>query len=91
MRFRPLVTDPRVLEYVCSEPWSDERTQEFINKQIEFTQSRGWAGWPVIHRKDNVLVGFFGFGDEIRPMCRLDGVSSPNIGGKDWRPRLRRP
>ena len=34
-RFRPLGTDPRVLEFLHTEPWSDERIQRFINKGIE--------------------------------------------------------
>jgi len=71
-----------VLEYLCSEPWSDERTQEFINKHIEFTNSRGWAGWPVVHRKDNVLVGFFGFGDEIPPDVQIGWRFLPEYWGR---------
>ena len=82
MRFRPLVTDPRVLEYLCSEPWSDERTQEFINKQIEFTKSRGWAGWPVVHKEDSVLIGFFGFGDEIPPDVQIGWRFLPEYWGR---------
>ena len=82
MGFRPLVTDPRVLEYLCSEPWSDERTQEFISRQIEFTKSRGWAGWPVVHKDDSVLIGFFGFGDEIPPDVQIGWRFRPEYWGR---------
>ena len=34
-RFRPLGTDPRVLEFLNTEPWSDERIRRFIDKGIE--------------------------------------------------------
>lgn len=81
-RFRPLVTDPRVLEYLCSEPWSDEQTQEFISRQIEFTNSRGWAGWPVIHREDHRLIGFCGFGDEVPPDVQIGWRFLPEYWGR---------
>ena len=82
IRFRRLVTDPRVLEYICSEPWSDERIQQFIAEQIEFTKSRGWAGWPVIHKEDSVLIGFFGFGDEIPPDVQIGWRFLPEYWGR---------
>jgi ribosomal-protein-alanine N-acetyltransferase len=66
-RFRPLGRDPRVLEYLVTEPWSDERIQLFINKGIEVAKTRGWILWPVIHRDDAELIGFCGFGDGFPP------------------------
>ena len=66
-RIRPLGTDPRVLEYLHTEPWSDERVQRFINKGIEVARTRGWILWPVIHREDAELIGFCGFSDEFPP------------------------
>jgi hypothetical protein len=34
-RFRPLGTGPRVLEFLPTEPWSDEQSQRLINRGIE--------------------------------------------------------
>jgi RimJ/RimL family protein N-acetyltransferase len=82
MSFRPLVTDPRVLEYICSEPWSDERTQQYINKQIELSKSRGWCGWPVICREDNMLIGLCGFGDEFPPDVQIGWRFLPEYWGR---------
>jgi RimJ/RimL family protein N-acetyltransferase len=70
-RFWPLGTDPRVLEFLPTEPWSDERIQRFINKGIEVAKKRGWILWPVIHREDAELIGFCGFSDEFSPEVEI--------------------
>jgi hypothetical protein len=49
-RFRPLGTDPRVLQHLHTEPWSDERIQRFITRGIEVAKTRGWILWPVRER-----------------------------------------
>jgi ribosomal-protein-alanine N-acetyltransferase len=69
-RFRPLGTDPRVLKYLHTEPWPDERIQRFINKGIEVAKTRGWILWPVLHREDAELIGFCGFADDFSPDVR---------------------
>jgi ribosomal-protein-alanine N-acetyltransferase len=81
-RFRPLGTDPRVLEYLTTEPWSDERIRGFINKGIEVAKTRGWILWPVIHRKDAELIGFCGFSDEFSPDVEIGWRFRPEYWGK---------
>jgi RimJ/RimL family protein N-acetyltransferase len=81
-RFRPLGTDPRVLEYLHTEPWSDERIQRFINKGIEVAKTRGWILWPVIHRKDAELIGFCGFSDGFPPDVEIGWRFHPEYWGR---------
>lgn len=81
-RFRPLGTDPRVLEFLPTEPWSDERIQRFINKGIEVAKTRGWILWPVIHREDAELIGFCGFSDEFPPEVEIGWRFRPDYWGR---------
>jgi RimJ/RimL family protein N-acetyltransferase len=81
-RFRPLGTDPRVLEFLNTEPWSDERIRRFIDKGIEVAKTRGWILWPVIHRDDAVLIGFCGFSDEFPPDVEIGWRFLPEYWGK---------
>ena len=81
-RFRPLATDPRVLEYISTEPWSDERIQQFINKGIEVAKTRGWILWPVIHREDAALIGFCRFADGFQPDVEIGWRLLPDYWGR---------
>jgi RimJ/RimL family protein N-acetyltransferase len=81
-RFRPLGTDPRVLEYLHTEPWSDQRIQRFINRGIEVARTRGWILWPVIHREDAALIGFCGFSDEFTPDVEIGWRFLPECWGR---------
>lgn len=81
-RFRPLATDPRVLEYISTEPWSDERIRQFINNGMEAAQTRGWILWPVIHREDAVLIGFCGFADGFPPDVEIGWRLLPDYWGR---------
>jgi RimJ/RimL family protein N-acetyltransferase len=82
VRFRPLGNDPRVLEFLNTEPWSDERIKNFINKGIEMAQTRGWILWPVIHRADAVLLGFCGFSDLFPPDVEIGWRLLPEYWGR---------
>jgi RimJ/RimL family protein N-acetyltransferase len=81
-RFRPLGTDPRVLEYLNTEPWSDERIQNFIYRGIKVAQDRGWILWPVIHREDAALIGFCGFSDGFPPDVEIGWRLLPEYWGR---------
>jgi aminoglycoside 6'-N-acetyltransferase I len=82
VRFRPLGTDPRVLEFLATEPWSDERIRRFIERGIEVSRTRGWILWPVIHKDDGVLVGFCGFSDEFPPDVEIGWRFLPEYWGR---------
>lgn len=64
VRFKPLLVDPRVSEYVPQRDWTDERIKSKISEYSQQSRTRGWALWPVIHRADSRFIGFCGFGDE---------------------------
>ena len=82
-RFKPLATDPRVLKYIgTGEPWSDERIQQFVQRGIERAETLGWILWPVIHRQDDVLIGFCGFSDGFPPDVEIGWRLLPDYWGK---------
>jgi RimJ/RimL family protein N-acetyltransferase len=64
VRFKPLLIDPRVTQYVPERDWTDERIQSKIREYTQQSSTRGWTLWPVIHRADSRFIGFCGFGDE---------------------------
>ena|SRR5437773_2869231 len=81
--FKPLATDPRVLQYIgTGEPWSDERIQQFVNGGIEAAKTRGWILWPLIHREDGVLIGFCGFSDGFPPDVEIGWRLLPDYWGR---------
>lgn len=64
VRFKPLLVDPRVSEYVPQRDWTDERIQSKIREYTQQSRTRGWTLWPVIHRAESRFIGFCGFGEE---------------------------
>jgi RimJ/RimL family protein N-acetyltransferase len=81
-RYKPLATDPRVLNYIGVEPSPDERIKAFVNGGIETAKRRGWILWPVIHRDDAELIGFCGFNDGFPPDVELGWRLRPDYWGR---------
>jgi len=80
---KPLATDPRVLKYIPPhEPWSDQRIQDFVRQAIELNESRGWILWPVIHRRDNRLIGTCGFWHSFLPDVEIGWRLHPDYWGR---------
>lgn len=60
--FHAICTDPRVMQFVGDgEPWSREKTQQFIDRAVEMQQAHGFCQWPLIHKADSSLIGYCGF------------------------------
>ncbi len=82
-RFRPLVTDPRVLRYIGhGKPWTDVQIKARIDNWIEVGRQRGWILWPVIHREDAELIGFCGFWDGFPPDVEIGWRLLPEYWGQ---------
>ena len=60
VRFKPLVVDPRVIQYVPQRDWTDEKIQSRIREYTQQSRTRGWTLWPVIDRADSRFIGFCG-------------------------------
>lgn len=61
--FRPIATDPKVMRYINgSIPWTDEQIQEFVGKQIDTLEQRGFCRWKLIEAASGKLIGFCGPG-----------------------------
>jgi ribosomal-protein-alanine N-acetyltransferase len=83
LRFKPLVVDPRVVEYIKpGEPWSDDRIENRVREYIQLSQTRGWILWPVIHRADTKLIGFCGFSDGFPPDVEIGWRLLPEYWGQ---------
>ncbi|MBC7817833.1 MAG: GNAT family N-acetyltransferase [Planctomycetaceae bacterium] len=60
--FHALCSDPGVMQFVGDgEPWSWERTEQFVARAREMSQTLGFCQWPVIHKAESGLIGFCGF------------------------------
>ncbi len=68
VRFKPLVVDSRVIQYInqCG-PWPDERIEKRVTEYIEFGRTRGWHLWPVIQCAEAKLIDICGFSDGYDP------------------------
>ncbi|HVP00697.1 MAG TPA: GNAT family N-acetyltransferase [Bryobacteraceae bacterium] len=69
--FRPIATDPEVMRYINGGiPWTDERIQEFVGRQIDTLERRGFCRWKLIEAASGQLIGFCGPGiwrDRLEP------------------------
>ena len=60
--FHSLCADRSVMRFVGDgEPWSLGRTEQFIARASEMSQTLGFCRWPVIHKDHLALIGFCGF------------------------------
>lgn len=60
--FHALCADPSVMQFVGDgEPWSLERTEHFIARAREMSQTLGFCQWPMIHKPRSAVIGFCGF------------------------------
>lgn len=60
--FQSICSDPAVMRFVGDgEPWSLERTQQWIDQAIEMSRTSGFCLWALNLRETSTLVGFCGF------------------------------
>ena len=60
---RPLATDPEVMRYITGgAPWSDEKIQDFVNRQVKLYSERGFCRWKVIEKAAGEPIGLCGAG-----------------------------
>jgi ribosomal-protein-alanine N-acetyltransferase len=61
--FRPIATDVEVMRYINGGiPWTDEKIQSFVNKQVILYSERGFCRWKIIEPSTGDLIGFCGPG-----------------------------
>ena len=69
--FRPIATDVEVMRYITGGvPWSDDRIQVFVNRQIELFSERGFCRWKLLLKPAQEMIGFCGvgfWGDSLDP------------------------
>ena len=71
-----------MLEYLCSEPWSDERTGNSSTGKSNFPRAVAGVDGRSSSKQDSVLIGFFGFGDEIPPEVQMGWRFIPEYWGR---------
>ncbi len=68
---RPIATDVEVMRYITGGvPWTDERIQSFVNRQVELFSERGFCRWKLLLKPNKEMIGFCGvgfWGDGIDP------------------------
>jgi RimJ/RimL family protein N-acetyltransferase len=59
--FHAICTDPSVMQFVGDgEPWSWERTWQFVGQAREMSKAVGFCQWPVIYKPNSTVIGFCG-------------------------------
>ena len=68
---RPIATDVEVMRYITGGvPWTDERIQSFVNRQVELFSERGFCRWKLLLKPTQEMIGFCGvgfWGDDLDP------------------------
>ena len=60
--FHSLCSDLSVMQFVGDgEPWSRDRTDQFVLSAREMSLTLGFCQWPVIHKRCSAVIGFCGF------------------------------
>jgi adenosine deaminase/aminodeoxyfutalosine deaminase len=61
--FRPIATDVEVMRYITGGvPWTDEKIQAFIDRQVKLYLDRGFCRWKIVERASGDVIGFCGPG-----------------------------
>ena len=59
--FQQIATDPLVVRYLGSGvPWPEERVREFVDRQIENWERRGYCLWKLLPKDGDKLIGICG-------------------------------
>ena len=63
LALRPIATDVEVMRYISGGvPWTDERIQLFVNRQVELFVERGFCRWKLLLKPTQEMIGFCGVG-----------------------------
>ena len=58
---RPIATDVEVMRYITGGvPWTDDRIQSFVNRQVELFSERGFCRWKLLLKPAQEMIGFCG-------------------------------
>jgi len=60
---RPIATDVEVMRYITGGvPWTDERIQSFVTREVELFSERGFCRWKLLLKSTEEMIGFCGVG-----------------------------
>ena len=63
LALRPIASDVEVMRYITGGvPWTDERIQLFVNRQVELFVERGFCRWKLLLKPTQAMIGFCGVG-----------------------------
>ncbi|HYL84380.1 MAG TPA: GNAT family N-acetyltransferase [Candidatus Angelobacter sp.] len=63
LAFRPIATDVEVMRYITGGvPWTDERIQQFVARQVGWFAERGFCRWKLLIKPTEEMIGFCGVG-----------------------------
>lgn len=82
--FRRLTQDPRVMRYVSNgEPWSDEKTLEFVVRQRQCFATRGFCLWKMVSKETETICGMCGLQPlEETPDIEIGWWLAPELWGQ---------
>lgn len=76
--FAPIARDPEVMRYITGgAPWTDERIQEFVARQIAWHAAEGYCRWRLEEKSTGATIGFCGGG-------RMHGLEDDEVEVGWW-------
>jgi [ribosomal protein S5]-alanine N-acetyltransferase len=71
LQLRPIAQDPEVMRYISNgQPWPDERIREFVARQANGFEARGFCLWKLTDKRTQEMIGFCG----LQPLAETPDV-----------------
>lgn len=71
LAFQAIAADPEVIRYIGDgQPWSEERSRRFVERQVALFQKRAFCLWKLAPREGGGVIGFCG----LQPLPETDEI-----------------
>ena len=84
MEFRAIAADPDVVRYIGDgTPWPEERSRQFVERQIALLGERGFCLWKLVPRLRDGAGGLIGFCG-LQPLPETEEIEIGWWLARDW-------
>ncbi len=84
-QFKPIATNPNVMRFIgTGEVWSDDKIEQFIDKNISLYKNYGFCFWALIHKETATLIGLCGLSSLSQHEIEIGWWVVPDYWGKGF-------